>query len=99
MGGVALIKCTGGSDLLLIVDPGDCSLMFFMICFDRSLELHVCSCHSMLRLLWVSILDLLASLLHIFGDHVLGVDCVTSLSWCWDSFLVFFLIFEGVAEV
>ena len=63
VGGVALIKFTGGSDLLLTVDHEVNVLFIVCIFFDHALNLHLCSFRSSLESLWVSMSFLWASFL------------------------------------
>ena len=77
VGGIALIKFTGGFDLFLTVDA-------CLILVDHSQKLTFCNCQQVLGTLRVSILQPLVSILHTCSDHVFGPKCSSILSCVCD---------------
>ena len=93
VGGVALIKFTGGSDLLSTVAAGHNFFSFFCIYFGRSSKSFCCSFSSIWDPFRVSVLFLLASFLYTLSNHCFCLDFVLVLSWVLDNFVVFFHVF------
>ena len=69
MGGVALIKFTGGSDLLLVVQAGYGPFYVFHVCSNQFLNLNFGSCCLMLIPRPVAMLILFASFWYTVFDH------------------------------
>ena len=99
VGGVALIKLPGGSQLLLTVDLGCHFFDVFRIFFDHSLDLHFCSFGQILKPLWVAMLALLAFILYTSSIMFLVSILLRICHGFWTLFLWFFMIFRSAVEV
>ena len=90
LGGGALIKFTGGSDLLLTVSVGYHFVLCFSCFFQPRFEPPFFSFRPMLVPLWVSMLMLLASFRYTFFDHETCSDLSSTLEWILVSCLMVF---------